>query len=42
MLQDVLKGWASLSLERQRRMFDAALLAALGGDWEELEANLQL
>lgn len=42
LLQDILRGWDSLSLERQRQLFDFAVLASGGGDWDGLEANLQL
>lgn len=40
-LQGLLHCWSSLGLERQRQVFDAALVAAGQGAWPQLEARLQ-
>ena len=40
--QGAVHGWAGLSLETQRDVFDAALIASSGGDWEQLEGVVGL
>ncbi len=40
-LQGLLDRWGALSLERQQQVFDAVLVAAGQGAWEQLEARLR-
>jgi hypothetical protein len=41
-LQEVVQRWQSYTPEQQRGVFEAALVAASEGAWQDLEEHLQL